>query len=54
MDAIQQIIELYSRGETEAAAIMIDAREELVDVMAKNGFDYGELVEYLIRKNADR
>lgn len=54
MDAIQQIIELHSRGETEAAAIMIDAREELVEVMTKNGFDYDELVEYLIHRNADR
>lgn len=54
MDAIQQIIELYERGETEAAAMMIDAREELVEVMEQNGFDHAELIDYLIRKNADR
>ncbi len=29
MDTIEQIIELYARGETEAADLMIDSQAEL-------------------------
>lgn len=53
MDAIEQIIELYGRGEVEAAIVMIDARPELVDLMERQNLDHGGLVDYLIKKNAE-
>lgn len=54
MDVIEQIIELYGRGEVEAAEVLIDTRPELVEIMEKQGLDYGELVNHLRRKNAGR
>jgi hypothetical protein len=52
MDAIEQIIELYNRGETEAAEVMINAEEELIKLMRDHGFDHGQLIDYLIARNA--
>lgn len=53
MDAIEQIIELYNRGETEAAEVLINAEDELIKLMRDHKFDYGQLVDYLIERNAE-
>ena len=52
MDTIEQIIELYNRGEVEAAKVMIDTREELLTIMQSKGLDHDELIDFLINKNA--
>ncbi len=52
MDTIEQIIELYNRGEVEAAKLMIDSREELLAIMDTQGLDHDGLLDFLIDKNA--
>tara|TARA_E500000331_G_scaffold352074_3_gene399938 strand:+ start:1066 stop:1230 length:165 start_codon:yes stop_codon:yes gene_type:complete len=52
MNTIEQIIELYGRGETEAAEVMIDSEETLVELMKARSLDYGQLIDYLIEQKA--
>ncbi len=54
MDAAQQVIELYNRGETEAANILIDADETLTRLMQDKQLDHNGLIDYLIEQNAQR
>ena len=52
MDTIEQIIELYNRGEVEAAKVMIDSREELLSMMEAREMDHDAFIDFLIDMNA--
>ena len=54
MDTIEQIIELYNRGEVEAAKVMIDSREELLSIMEASGLDHDALIDFLISRNSGK
>ncbi len=54
MNVIQEVIELWTRSEFEAAILLIDAEEKLCEIMLDNGFDHTALVEYLKDRNAGR
>ena len=54
MDAAQQVIELYNRGETEAANIVIDSDETLTRLMKERQLDHNGLIDYLIATNSNK
>ena len=54
MDTIEQIIELYNRGEVEAAKVMIDSRDELLSIMETRGIDHDALIDFLISTNSGK
>ena len=54
MNVTQQVIELYNRGETEAAVILIESDEALTKLMVEHDLDHNQLIDYLIEKNAEK
>jgi hypothetical protein len=54
LDTIEQIIELYNRGEVEAAKVMIDSRDELLALMETRGLDHDALIDFLINTNSGK
>jgi hypothetical protein len=54
MNVIQEVIELWSRGEVEAATLLIDGEASLLKIMKDEGLDHADLVEYLKERNAGR
>lgn len=54
MNVIQEVIELWARGEFEAAQLLIDSEEKLLQIMADEGLDHAGLVEHLKDRNAGK
>ena len=54
MDIIQEVIELWNRGEFDAATLLIDGEEQLLEMMQRKDLNHESLIEYLIARNAGK